>query len=50
MSVLITTLITFILSIGLAILVPLLPAGLALISFTGAFLIWLTPTIFSGTL
>jgi hypothetical protein len=50
MSVFLTTVITFILSIGLAILLPLLPIGLALLSFTGAFLIWLMPTVYTGTL
>lgn len=48
MNVLITALTTFVSSLGLAILVPLLPAGLALLSFMGAFLIWVMPTFFLG--
>lgn len=50
MNLLITALITFVSSLGLAILVPLLPIGLAFLSFTGAFLIWLMPSFFPGYL
>ena len=48
MNILITALITFVSGLGLAILVPLIPAGLAFLSFTGAFLIWFMPTYFSS--
>jgi len=50
MNFLMTTLVTFISSIGLAILLPLLPVGLAFLSVTGAFLIWLFPTVYYGNL
>lgn len=45
MNVFITTVSTFVLSLGLAILVPLLPVGLAILSFFSAFLIWFMPTV-----
>ena len=48
MNVLLTALITFVSGLGLTILVPLIPVGLAFLSFTGAFLIWFLPTAFSS--
>ncbi len=48
MNILITIALTFLMGIGLAVLLPLLSMGTAIISFTGAFLIWLFPTVYYG--
>lgn len=48
MNILITIVLTFFMGIGLAVLLPLLSMGTAIISFTGAFLIWLFPTVYYG--
>jgi len=35
--------------LGLAVLMPLLSFGAAILSITGAFLIWLFPTVYYGS-
>jgi hypothetical protein len=48
MNILITIVTTFVMGLGLAILMPLLSIGAAILSLTGAFLIWLFPTVYYG--
>ncbi len=48
MNLFITILTTFVMGLGLAILMPLLSIGTAIFSITGAFLIWLFPTVYYG--
>jgi len=48
MNLFITILTTFVMGLGLAILMPLLSFGAAIFSITGAFLIWLFPTVYYG--
>tara|TARA_R110000772_G_scaffold71427_6_gene156598 strand:- start:1116 stop:1358 length:243 start_codon:yes stop_codon:yes gene_type:complete len=44
MNILLTILAVFALSFSLVLITPMLTVGLALVSFTGAFLIWLLPS------
>lgn len=48
MNLLITIVTTFVMGLGIAILMPLLSIGAATLSVTGAFLIWLFPTVYYG--
>ncbi len=49
MNLLITIATTFVMGLGLAVLMPLLSFGAAILSITGAFLIWLFPTVYYGS-
>ncbi|MDC1436124.1 hypothetical protein N8303_02575 [Gammaproteobacteria bacterium] len=49
MNLLITISTTFIMGLGLAVLMPLLSIGTAILSITGAFLLWLFPTVYYGS-
>ncbi len=46
MNLLITIVTTFVMGLGIAILMPLLSIGAATLSVIGAFLIWLFPTVY----